>query len=189
MSRPAQTPEEIRSALKPILVKYAHRRLDKPIRLASGAETSEYFDGKQITMFPDRAVLFIRFILETVDLSRIQAVGGMSIGADPIVTGVSLLASLEKEIQIPAFFVRKEAKKHGLQKKIEGVDLKPGMNVLVVEDVVTKGGSTLSAIEAVESAGATVAHIVCLVDREAGGGKILSSKYPFTAAFKKSEIR
>lgn len=179
---------DLRQELKSLIKLYVYKKFDKPVRLASGSETTEYFDGKQITLFPERAHLFTKLILEDLDLSHIDAVGGMSTGADPIVTAVSLLAYLEKGIKIPAFYVRKAEKSHGLTKRIEGVKLTKGMRVLIVEDVVTKGSSTLEAIRVVESEGAVVSQVTCLIDREAGGAETISSKYPFKAIFKKSEL-
>jgi len=174
--------------LKALLAKYAHRRSETPIQLSSGAWTQEYFDGKQITLFPDRAVLLARVILENMDLTGIEAVGGMSIGADPIVSAISLVAYLDKGLKIPAFLVRKEAKKHGLQKMIEGIEITPGMKTLIVDDVITQGTATLKAIEAAEAAGAKVVAVACLVDREEGGSKAISAKYEFYSVFKKSEL-
>ncbi len=178
----------LRDELKILLQTHSHRKSDVPIRLSSGAETTVYFDGKQITLFPDRAVLFARVLLESVKLAGIEAVGGMSIGADPIVSAVSITAYFDRGLNWPGFLVRKEPKKHGLQKMIEGVELRKGMRVLIVDDVITQGTATLTAIRAVEETGAVVAQVACLVDREEGGSKLLSAKYPFFAAFKKSEL-
>ena len=179
---------ETREKLRELVRKHVRRKSDTPIRLTSGSETYEYFDGKQVTLFPDRMALFARLVLENVDLKKIQAIGGMSTGADPIAAAVSLIAFLEKKINIPAFFVRKEPKKHGLQKRIEGAELKKGMRVLIVEDVITKGSSTLDAIQAVEACGAIVEKVICLIDREEGGSQLIASKYPFEAIFKKSDL-
>ena len=180
--------EKTRQALKSHILQYVYRKLDKPVRLSSGALSAEYFDGKQVTLFPERVHLLAQLILEAADLRNIDAVGGMSVGADPIVTAVSLVAYLEKNLKIPAFFVRKEVKEHGLSKQIEGIELRKGMRVLIVEDVITQGTATLKAIEAVEKAGARVAKVICMIDREAGGSEIIASKYDFHAIFKKSEL-
>lgn len=189
MSAPAaETRQQLKDKLKRLLKEHAYKKTDTPIRLSSGAMSNEYFDGKQITLVPDRAVVFARLLLESIDLSPIQAVGGMSIGADPIISAVSIMAYLDRGVVIPAFLVRKEAKKHGLQKMIEGIELKPGMRVLVVDDVITQGTATLNAIKAVEETGAQVVQVACLVDREEGGSQILSAKYKFYSAFKKSEL-
>lgn len=179
---------ELKDELRRLIRSHATLTSDVPIRLSSGAETRQYFDGKQITLFPERAVLFARLLLEELDVSRFDAVGGMSVGADPIVSALSVTAFLEKGLKVPGFFVRKEAKKHGLQKMIEGVELKKGMKTLVVDDVITQGTATLKAIEAVEQCGAVVEQVACLVDREEGGSAALGRKYRFYAAFRKSEL-
>jgi orotate phosphoribosyltransferase len=178
-----------RAALRSILLKDAYIRSSEPIRLSSGKTTNVYFDGKQVTLFPEAAVLFARAVLDAVDLTRIDAVGGMSIGADPAVSAISLVAYLEKKLRVPAFLVRKEPKPHGLQKLIEGVALKKGMRVLIVDDVITQGGAVLQAIRAAEDAGAKVVQVACLVDREEGGtDKLRSAGYPVYSVFKKSEL-
>ena len=178
----------MKEELKRLLLRHAHKKLDRAVRLSSGAESSEYFDAKQITLFPERAVVFARVILESLDLRGIDAVGGMSLGADPVVSALTLVAYLEKGLNLPGFLVRREPKKHGLQKMAEGVELKKGMRVLIVDDVITQGSATLAAIQAVEDAGAEVAQVCCLVDREEGGSRMLAQKYKFYAVFKKSEL-
>ena len=179
--------EEIKSKLLLLVRKNACLKLSEPIKLASGKMSSVYFDGRKVTLEPEGITLFARAILELVRLDSIDAVGGPSIGADPIATAVSILAYLDKGKKIPAFLVRKEPKKHGLQKLIEGCDLKSGMRVLIVEDVVTTGQSVEGAVKAVEALGAKVEQIVCLVDRGEGDGK-LSTKYRFTSLFKREEV-
>ena len=94
------------------------------------------------------------------------AVGGMTMGADPVAC-----AALAGGADVKAFFVRKEAKPHGLQRRVEGPLLEPGDRCLVVEDVVTTGGSTLQAIEALHEAGHEICGVVCVLDRLAGGGE------------------
>ena len=131
--------------------------------------------------------MFAHAILELVDLSRCDAVGGPSIGADPIATAVSIFALLERHKELPVFLVRKEPKRYGLQKQVEGADLKPGMSVLLVEDIVTTGQSLLNAVSVVEQCGAKVAQVVCLLDRDEGGASALHP-YLFTPLFILSEV-
>lgn len=181
------TLDSLKTQLAPILRTRAYIKLAEPIKLASGKMSDTYFDGRQITLHPEGMSLFARCILEVAPLSQLQAVGGPSIGADPIATAVSLFAWLERKVVVPAFLVRKEPKKHGLQKQIEGAELKPGMNVLIVEDVVTSGKSVLQAISVVESLGAKIAQVVCLVDRNEGGREALA-KYQYVPIFRRDEI-
>lgn len=178
---------KLKSELVPLIKKHAYLKLDKPITLTSGKTSSVYFDGKQITLFPERTLLFSRAVLELVDINKIDCVGGLTIGADPIAMAISLVAYLDYKKVIPAFIVRKEPKKHGLQKLIEGYKVKKGDRALVVDDVVTTAKSTLEAIKVVEEAGGIVQNVACLVDRQEGGAQALS-KYPFTPVFLKSEL-
>lgn len=146
-----------------------------------------YFDGRKVTLHPEGMTLFARAILELVDLNQIDAVGGPSIGADPIGTAVSLFAYLEKKKIIPAFLVRKEPKEYGLQKQIEGADIKRGMRILVVEDIITTGKNVLNTISVIESHGAKVVQVVCLLDRNEGGNEALKP-YHFTPLFTRKEV-
>ena len=116
---------------------------------------------------------------------EVQAVGGPTIGADPIVGHLAAL-SWQKGRPLAAFLVRKETKSHGTRRLIENPP-PSGARVVIFEDVVTSGGSTLDAVRAAEEAGLKVAAIFCLVDREQGGEKALSA-YDYHPLFKKSEF-
>lgn len=155
--------------------------------LASGKKSTFYFDSKKTTLLPDGAWLTARAILALVRERRIEAdaIGGLTLGADPIVCPVAALSHVEGP-KLRAFIVRKEAKEHGTGRRIEG-NLAPKSRVIIVDDVVTTAGSTLKAIEAAEAEGHTVAAVICLVDREEGGAEKLSA-YPFYRLFKRSEI-
>ncbi|HEX6851825.1 MAG TPA: orotate phosphoribosyltransferase [Candidatus Polarisedimenticolaceae bacterium] len=155
--------------------------------LASGKRSTFYFDSKKTTLLPEGAWLTARAVLEVVRREKIdaQAIGGLTLGADPIVCPVAALSHKEGPA-LRAFIVRKEAKEHGTARQIEGA-LEPNSRVVIVDDVVTTAGSTLKAIEAAEAAGHTVAAVICIVDREQGGAEALA-KYPFYSLFKKSEI-
>lgn len=149
--------------------------------LASGKKSSFYFDGKQVTL--DAQGLFVvgKLILAMLAGQKIDAVGGPTLGADPMAAAVSVLSS-QSGHPIRAFIVRKEAKKHGLQKMIEGPALQKGDRVAMLEDVITTGGSVLKAIEEVEKLGAKVTQVICLVDRGEGAEKILGA-YQYTPIF------
>jgi len=179
--------EELKKELLPFVRKNAYLKLSEPIRLASGKMSDRYFDGRKVTLHPEGMSLFARAILELIDVNRVDAVGGPSIGADPIATAVSLFALIDKKKVLHAFLVRKEPKPHGLQRQIEGADLKAGMNVVVVEDVITSGKSVLNAILAIEKLGAKVVQVICLVDRKEGGAELLAS-YHFTPLFLREEV-
>ncbi len=180
--------EDLKKELLPLVMKHACLKLDQPIKLASGKMSHVYFDGRRITLHPKGITLFAKAILELVNVNSLDAVGGPSIGADPIATAVSIFALIDKKKELPAFLVRKEAKQHGLQKQIEGMDLKTGMKVLMVEDVITTGSSVRNAISIVEATGAKVDCVVCLLDREEGGEENLHP-YRLIPLFKRDEIK
>ena len=155
--------------------------------LASGKKSSFYFDSKRTTLLPDGAWLTAREVLRLIRANGIgaDAIGGLTLGADPIVCPVAALSHAEGPA-LRAFIVRKEAKEHGTGRRIEG-NLAPSSRVIIVDDVVTTAGSTLKAIEAAEAEGHTVVAVICLVDREEGGAAKLSA-YPFFPVFNRRDI-
>ena len=155
--------------------------------LASGKKSTFYFDSKRTTLRSDGAWLTAREILRLIREHRIEAdaIGGLTLGADPIVCPVAALSHAEGP-KLRAFIVRKEAKEHGTGRQIEG-NLPKGSRVIIVDDVVTTAGSTMKAIEAAEGEGHTVVAVICLVDREEGGAAKLA-KYPFYPVFKRGDI-
>jgi orotate phosphoribosyltransferase len=142
--------------------------------LASGKKSEYYFDCKLTTLSEPRGLkLAAQLMYDRIQALRVpvHAVGGLVMGSAPLVIGVSLEA-LARGQTLPGFMVRKEPKAHGRQRLIEGV-VKPGSNVVIVEDVVTSGGSVLKAIRAAEEVGAKVVKVLILVDREEGAAETL----------------
>jgi orotate phosphoribosyltransferase len=137
------------------------------VELSSGGTSHYYIDCRVITTDPEGAFLVAETILDMLAGEEVAAVGGPTMGADPIV-GAVCYASQCRNRPIPGFLVRKAPKKHGMQKMIEG-HLPEGRPVVVVEDVVTKGGSVVEAIEKVKEAGGHVTRVIAIVDRMAGG--------------------
>jgi len=137
-------------------------------RLASGREASFYLDAKQVVLDAHGAMLVGRAILERLrSLGPLPAaVGGMSIGADPITSAVITMAGIEG-LPLKGFMVRKEPKDHGTKKYVEG-PVEPGQRVVIVEDVTTTGGSSLLAIDRVQEFGLIVERVVTVIDRLAG---------------------
>ena len=179
--------DQLKAELLPLVKKTAWLKLTQPIVLSSGKKSDRYFDGRKLTLHPKGMTLFARAILELIDSKKIDAVGGPSMGADPIATAVSLIAFLEQDREMPAFLIRKEPKAYGLKNQIEGVELKVGMNVLIVEDIITTGNSVLKAIKVVEGAGAKVVQIACLLDREEGADQVLQG-YSITSLFNRKDV-
>jgi len=141
--------------------------------LSSGKKSNFYFDGKQVTLHPEGAYLLARIIIEKIKNERIDALGGLTIGADPIVGAVAAVAHLEGLHDLKLFIVRKEPKQHGTCRWIEGPELKPGDRVVVVEDVITTGTSVLRAVNLVKEKGCDVVKVIALVDRMEGGTETL----------------
>lgn len=149
--------------------------------LTSGRKSSYYFDGRLLSLDPEGADLIARALLPIVRESRADAVGGPTLGADPIVAAVALASYSDGGGTVPGFIVRKEAKAHGTAQAIEG-PLPPGCRVAIVDDTCTTGGSLLHAIAAAEVAGCTVVKVVALLDRREGGGDELRRRgYDFVA--------
>lgn len=142
--------------------------------LASGKKSSYYLDSKQVILDSAGSVLVGAGILDMIEELRPDAVGGMSIGADPITAAVVTLAGL-KDRPLKGFMVRKEAKGHGTNKFVEG-PIVPGETVVIVEDVVTTGGSSLQAIQRVEEFGCKVVEVIAIVDRLEGGAASFAAK-------------
>ncbi len=163
----------------------------KTVTLASGRVSDFYVDGKQTSLHPRGAYLCGRLFLDLLkNFGPVEAVGGPTLGADPLATAIALVSSLEGT-PLPAFIVRKEPKGHGTRRWIEGKNNLPeGCNVVVVEDVVTTGGSGLSAVEKIEEEGYKVVGLMALVDREEGAREAIEAKgYKFFSLFTKTEVR
>jgi orotate phosphoribosyltransferase len=148
---------------------------DGEFTLASGAKSDFYVDARLTTLDPRGAHLIGRVGWELVKdtMTRLgqlaSAVGGLTLGADPVALSIGMAAQEDDpSTPLQVFTVRKKAKEHGRLKRIEG-NFSAGDSVVVVDDVITTGGSTLQAIEAIEEAGGRVAFVIVLVDRQEGG--------------------
>ncbi len=180
---------EHKEQLKKLLLDKSYRKGE--FTLTSGKTSDFYIDGKQTTLSAQGAYLCGKLLfdlIEEVD-QNITAVGGMTLGADPIVTAVSIASFIENK-PIPAFIVRKEAKGHGTGNYIEGLgNMEPGCTVALVEDVVTTGGTLLKVIDRVEDAGFKVGLVVTIIDRQEGGAEVLEEAgYPLSALFTREQL-
>jgi orotate phosphoribosyltransferase len=151
--------------------------------LASGRKATYYLDGKQVTLDPHGARLVGEGILDLLAQDRLPAaVGGMSIGADPITAAVVVMSSI-RGMPVRGFMIRKEPKGHGTNQYVEG-PVRPGEEVAIVEDVVTTGGSSLAAIERAEAFGLKVLRVIGIIDRMEGGAQAFAQRgYPFVSLF------
>lgn len=149
----------------------------KEVTLASGKKSHFYLDLRQTLMRPKGIALAGRLVLDLLRTGPgVDAVGGMAVGAVPLITAVLAAAAQDPATdRLLGFFVRKEQKKHGLGKQLEG-GFQPGQTVALLEDTTTTGGSTLEALEIVKAAGGKVARVICLVDRGEGAAEAFAER-------------
>jgi orotate phosphoribosyltransferase len=164
-------------------------------KLSSGATSNYYVDCKLTTLNPEGALLVGQVLYEMIDEKasslgiKIDAVGGLTMGADPVALAIGMASVRHNPLgYYEIFSVRKTAKTHGQNKLIEG-NFQRGNHVVVIDDVVTRGDSTLQAIQAVEQAGGSVEFVAVLVDRQEGGREKIEGKgYTVVSAFSKNDL-
>ncbi len=159
--------------------------------LKSGKKSTYYIDARETALNPEGMYLIGKIMYKMVrEIQGIRAVGGVSVGADPLVCAV-VLASYNQKDNLSGFFIRKEPKGHGRNLWIEGAkNITRGMDVIILEDVVTTGGSSLKAVEIAESEGYNVKGIIALLDRLDGGKELIESKnYTYESIFNLSDLR
>lgn len=157
--------------------------------LSSGQKSSYYINCKQVTLDPRGALLVGKLFLAHLPTNA-QAVAGLTLGADPIVTAVSVVSAYESPPGYPALIIRKEAKGHGTQAYIEGPTLPPGTQVVVLEDVVTTGQSAMKAVDRLRQAGYQVDTVLAIVDRQQGGAELYQAEgLNFVALFTIPELQ
>jgi orotate phosphoribosyltransferase len=178
--------EAVKQYLLDLFCEVAYREGD--FTLSSGQRSSYYINGKQVTLHPQGGLAMGRVLLDLVP-AEAQAIAGLTLGADPMVTAVSVVAAYEGR-SLTALIVRKEAKGHGTQAYIEGPTLPPGSPVVVLEDVVTTGQSALKAVDRLRQAGYTVNQIIALVDRQQGGAELYQQQgLQFQSVFSIQDIQ
>ncbi len=177
-----------RERLRTLLAERAVIR--ESVLLSSGRRSSYYVDVRQVLLDPEGAALAGRLAWESLAPHGPSAVGGLTLGADPLVCAVSAAAWADGR-RVTGFFVRKEAKKHGLQQWIEGPFIEEGTPVVVVDDVLTSGGSLRTALEKARQAGGEVVAALVVIDREEGGREALEDALagaPLHALFTAREL-
>ena len=174
--------------LRKLLTEKSFKYSEKPIfSLASGRKSQFYIDCKMTTLFSKGQVLIGTIVYELMQNLNIRGIGGLTLGADPIAQATAMIAG-QKGIDLVSFVIRKEAKKHGLMKWIEG-DVQSGDRVVIIDDVITTGGSAIQAIEKAEESGLDIVKVIVLVDREEGGRENINKKgYEVESIFTKSEL-
>lgn len=186
---PMPTPEDLnplRQELLDLFCRLAYQ--EGSFTLSSGQPSTYYINGKQVTLHPQGALATGQLILSMLPRTA-QAVAGLTLGADPIVSAVSVVSAYENQ-PLPALIIRKEAKGHGTRAYIEGPTLTEGAEVVVLEDVVTTGQSALKAVERLRQAGYQVNQIIALVDRQQGGAELYQQEgLQFESIFSIAEIQ
>ena len=164
-----------RKALLELILEVSFER--REVTLTSGKKSNFYLDLRQTLMRPRGVELAGRLILDRLQSGPgVEAVGGMAVGAVPLVSAVLAAAAREPACtNLLGFFVRKEKKAHGLGRQVEG-GFKAGQVVALVEDTTTTGGSTLDALDIVEAEGGKVARVLCLVDRGEGASEAFAAR-------------
>jgi orotate phosphoribosyltransferase len=176
----------VRQQLLDLFCNFAYKEGD--FVLSSGQRSTYYINCKPVTLDPNGALAVGRLLLNKLPMDT-QAVAGLTLGADPIVSAVSVVSAYENR-PLPALIIRKEAKGHGTMAYIEGPTLVPGAKVVVLEDVVTTGQSALKAVERLRGAGYSVEQVIALVDRQQGGAELYQSVgLKFEAVFSIGDIQ
>jgi orotate phosphoribosyltransferase len=160
-----QDPQELKRKLFDLLNKEALKR--GKFVLSSGKESNYYLDGRVITLSPEGAYLVAGIILDMVKNEKVEAIGGPTLGADPILGALAVLSYINKR-PIKTFIVRKQTKEHGTQQQIEGPSLKEGMRVILIDDVATSGKAILEAKQVLDKMGVISDKAIVIVDRSQG---------------------
>lgn len=155
--------------------------------LASGQRSAYYIDARRVTLSSEGAPLVARAFLKAMDDLSVEAVGGLTLGADPIISSIVTVAGMSGR-SVDGLIVRKAAKEHGAARRIEG-PLRQGMSVVVVEDTSTTGASALEAVDALRWEGAEVRAVISLIDRDQGARDLISrADLEYRSIFKAAEI-
>lgn len=168
-----KTIQEEREELRQIIIKDAYFK--EKITLSSGKESDYYIDARLVTLSPKGVYLCARMILDIVGNDAIDAIGGPTLGADPMIGAVGVL-SLQAGNPINTFIIRKTPKAHGKQQQIEGPALVKGNRVVLIDDVATTGKAFIESINVLEKIGIEVHKAICIVDRGEGAREAVAEK-------------
>jgi orotate phosphoribosyltransferase len=160
--------EAMKERLIEIVLERSFKYSDNPpFTLVSGRKSNYYFNCKPTTLDPEGMNLIGELIFAMLADSEVTAAGGLTLGADPIANALSVI-SFQRGRPIKSFIVRKDVKDHGIINAVEG-NVRPGEQVAIIDDVITTGGSTITAIERAQQKGLAVERVIALIDREEGG--------------------
>lgn len=178
---------EHRTRLARLLMEKSY--VEGEVTLTSGRTSDYYFDCKQTALHPEGSYLLGLMFLDILKDYDIAGVGGMTLGADPLVSAVTVLSHANKR-PLPGFIVRKQPKGHGTNQYLEGMsNFASGAKVALLEDVVTTGGTLVKACDRVRDAGLEIAAVICVLDREEGGRENLAQAgYNLKSIFTRSEL-
>ena len=178
---------EMKRRLAKLLLEKSYREGD--FTLSSGQKTNYYFDCRQTALHPEGAWLIGNLLADMIRDIPAVAIGGMTLGADPLVTATSVVARQQGR-SLAGLLVRKEAKGHGSQQYIEGLaNVMPGDRVIMLEDVITSGASVLKACQRAQEAGLTIAAVCAILDREEGGREAVSAAgFALKSVFTRPEL-
>jgi orotate phosphoribosyltransferase len=177
-----------RERLGKIILERSFKYSDNPpFTLASGRQSNFYFNCKPTTLDPEGMNLIGEVIFDMIQDASVTAAGGLTLGADPIANALAVI-SFQKDKPVKSFIVRKDVKDHGTKSAIEG-NVTAGERVVIIDDVITTGGSTITAIEQARKAGLIVDRVITLIDREEGGREnILQHADCVQSVFTRTEI-
>lgn len=179
--------QEFKNKLARLLMSLSYR--EGEVTLTSGKKSDYYFDCKQTALHPEGSWLIGTCFLGLLEGKDVQGVGGMTLGADPLVSSVTVLSHVQGR-PMPGFIIRKKSKGHGTNQYLEGLaNFKPGMRVALLEDVVTTGGTLVTAAERVRDAGFEITTVLSVLDREEGGRENLAKAgLPLESIFTRAEL-
>ena len=152
-----------------------HAYFREKIILSSGKESDYYIDARRVTLMPQGAYLCAKIILDLVKNERIDAIGGPTLGADPLIGAIGVV-SLQNGHPYNTFIIRKAPKAHGKQQQIEGPELKNGSRVILIDDVATTGKAFLESLDVLDKMSVTARKAICIVDRHEGAKEALAKR-------------
>jgi len=168
-----QNLQDEREKLRQLIIREAYFK--EKVTLSSGKKSDYYIDARLVTLNPLGAYLCSRQILDMIKDETFDAIGGPTLGADPLIGAIGVL-SLEDGNPLNTFIIRREAKVHGKQRQIEGPELRKDARVIIIDDVATTGGALLHSLDVLRKAEVNVVKAICVVDRNEGAKEALAEK-------------